>query len=266
MKDNDIVLSRMDSDLFIPDTGDTPVTDDHFENKSPLYSLQTYLRSSKIVATLVKESPFLTLEGIVQEMEDNPPPKNFVENLKRFRSHGTLPLAIYQDGEDIDIYFGIQAEKREQQIINKTELEKNPEQFLEKRKFSYNSSDPEAISAEIRENVSESMLFKHMKEKNSKLQFKYVLLPVKEFDILENCLSDKRTRDNFLGRINDEDTGRETMKKLFSKTIEIGGTDLHVEPVSSKKARARYRIDGWLVEEMLPARGVVPIVSRSEEH
>ena len=81
------------SELFIPSSEDTQVGVDHFEkpiwpHQEELYSLKEFLEKDyRILTVPIRESHFMSLEEVVQEMDDNFPISHnkLIEGLKKVR-------------------------------------------------------------------------------------------------------------------------------------------------------------------------------------
>ncbi len=260
-------LKLVTTDFFIPSPEDTLVSEDHFETplseeEKNLISLQQYLEQHQIEAVPLAKSHFGSLEGVIQEMDEHfplPTPK-LAEGVRQFKTRGFLPLVMYHtNGEGPEFYLGVQGVQRQSLITAEEARHLTAEEIYKRRGFRYDANDTESIAYEIAQTMRESPLFNKLK--TGRIQTKLLLLGLNEFDTLERCLLDTKHRKDQLGEIDEADTGEKTMWKIFERAVELGATDVHIEPWDEKSAYARYRIDGDLKEEKIPRKSVPSIVS-----
>lgn len=257
------------SSLLIPDVlslEDTQITDEHFkkeltEDEKRFYTLQDNLLKENIEARPLKDSSFVGLEGLVQEMDTNFPSKVFIDKLGYFKALKMLPLVLYkQDGAGQELYIGIQGEQRPEVKIPQEEARHlSAEEISRRRGVRYNISNLSGIAQDIIRNITEDPIFKTLSDK--KYSPRFLLLNVKEFDLLEKYIIDPKARKDFLGEIDEADPGEKTMWKIFERAVEIGATDVHIEALDEKTGVARYRVDGYLIPEPIPRSRVRHIVS-----
>ncbi len=244
---------------------DITISEDHFEKdsvkeKANVFIIKNLLANSGVEAHPIEESHFLDLEGLVQEIDNNYEllPRRFIEGVKHFRAHKMLPLVVYnRDNGEQDIYMGIQGEQRSQMTRGEYR-DLPPEELIKKRAVIYNSENPEGIAAEISMNVT-SDLMNLLRSKNFNPRF--VLLTLKEFDLIEKYICDSKARKDALGEIDEADPGEKTMWKIFERAVDLGATDVHIEAWDEKTGVARYRVDGYLIKEQLPRSRIRHIVS-----
>ena len=244
---------------------DTTVTETHFDNaltvsEKGINEIRKYLLERGIDVKTLVESQYGDLETLVQEIDENPPPNILIERVDNFKSINMVPLLLYPNKEGNEIYIAVQGEQREENLsIERTNKRGTGNIVPQLRKTKYSSSDNRDIATEIECHITDSPLLKYLKEKRH--HPKFVLVSVKDFDSLENYLKDPKSRKDFLGQIDEADTGEKTMWKIFERAVQLGATDVHIEALDERTGVARYRVDGYLEPEKLPRSRVRHIVS-----
>lgn len=88
-----------------------------------------------------------------------------------------------------------------------------------------------------------------LQKRGLKDRVRFVLLSGNDFELLENLRKDEEARRKFLREIDPQKSARTTFMEVLEKAIAWGASDIHIEPLGTKEARIRYRVDGALVED-----------------
>jgi type IV pilus assembly protein PilB len=241
-----------------PNVGDSPISEESLLDINNMEIIEGLLKNSfrkkGIQIKTIANSRFGDLESLVREMGENMPARldsdqreKELKRMGRFKAHGMLPLVSYRtEGQIAEMIIGIQSEHRKQPISEPPELN-NYEAYFKWQKFNYDIDSNEEISESIIRNLNES-IFKLPDVAIGKINTDFVLLSIKEFDTLQDCLLDNTQRRKITGDIDEEGAGNTAMKQIFDSAVKLSErvSDIHIIPRSASRGTVEYRIDGRL--------------------
>jgi len=168
-------------------------------------------------AMTIGDSRFSSVEDLILEMRQNPVPKekNMVNRLEMFSKVGVVPLAI--DSQNDRLLLGINYQDKNGSVRDAAEIGVN----LENEVLPYNNYI------------------------NKRLEL--VLLDSMQFSRLSKIMRDNASGMTTTSRIQTVNpTTRDLFYEMIKQAIKNRVSDIHIEPLSAKSSRVRFRIDGSL--------------------
>ncbi|MBR9703899.1 type II/IV secretion system protein [Candidatus Pacearchaeota archaeon] len=171
-------------------------------------------REQGILADALDESPYMTLDKLVEEMNLFPVSEEIMDRIELFEREDLLPLASYSQGTH-KLLVGVKCEYEDA------------------------SKRASQIGIGFQEMTCAETLLLNKDDVN------YLLLSPIEFQKIIPLVSDEQARRDFLDTIDGDAAAEEIYFALIKNAIKKGATDIHIEPLT-KGNRVRYRIDGVL--------------------